>query len=134
MARSKSNPEQLPALSRLEQDIMRTVWNLGECSSAEVIKAYSLVRPLAATTIRTVLTNLRKKGYLEQVPSMEPGYRFRPVVARQQIARRSLRGLLSHFFDDSPHLAISFLLKNEKMSDEELEELKKMIEERQKKG
>ena len=62
---------QLTELSGLELEVMNLVWKLGECTSADVIEAYNEVRPLADTTIRTVLTNIRRKGYLELIPSID---------------------------------------------------------------
>ena len=69
--KGKDTSQSRPELSRLELEIMDVVWELGDCSSAEVIAAYRKKRPLAPTTIRTVLTNLRKKGYLEPIPTIE---------------------------------------------------------------
>ena len=65
MAKRGRGKTDLPELSRLELAVMGVVWELGDCSSAEVIAAFTKRRRLAVTTIRTVLANLRKKGYLE---------------------------------------------------------------------
>ena len=69
--RERSSDKDRPELSRLETEIMDVVWGLGDCSSAEVIATYTRKRSLAPTTIRTVLANLRKKGYLEPIPTIE---------------------------------------------------------------
>ncbi len=120
-----------PELSRLELSVMSTVWDLGECSSAQVIEAFRKRRKLAPTTIKTVLANLRKKGYLEPVPTIERGFRWRPAVSRSTIARRSLRELLKNLFDGSPRQAIAYLLKDEQLSDEDLHEIRRMIRSRE---
>jgi BlaI family transcriptional regulator, penicillinase repressor len=120
----------LPELSRLEQDIMNVVWDLGECSSAEVIAAYTKKRKLAKTTIRTVLANLRKKGYLEPVPSIERGFRLRAVVTRESVAKRSLKDVVSSLFNGSPQSAIAYLLKDEQLDESDLEEIRRMLDER----
>ena len=120
----------LPELSKLEIDIMDLVWDLGECSSAEVIDACRRRRPLADTTVRTVLTNIRKKGYLELVPSVERGFRLRPTVSREEVARRSIRQLVGQFFKDSPQEAIAYLIDEADMNDDALAEVRKLLEER----
>ncbi len=61
---------------------MDIVWLLGECTSAEVTAEFQKRRRLAPTTIRTVLANLRKKHYLEQVPTIERGFRLKATVSR----------------------------------------------------
>lgn len=128
----KSDRERLPELSRLEQEVMRVVWQLGECSSADVIEVYTRERALAKTTIRTVLANLRKKGYLELAPSIERGHRLRPAVAREQVARRSLRSLVTNLFNGSPRHAIAYLLNESDIAAADLEEIRRMIERRTK--
>ncbi|MBI3466211.1 MAG: BlaI/MecI/CopY family transcriptional regulator [Planctomycetes bacterium] len=121
-----------PELSRLELDIMDVVWELGECSSAEVIDAYTAKRPLAPTTIRSVLANLRKKGYLEPVPTIERGFRLRPLVNRESVAQRTLKGLIRTLFGGSPRQAIAYLLKEEAIDERDLEEIRRMLDNRRK--
>jgi BlaI family penicillinase repressor len=130
----KNRVRDLPELSRLEQEIMNVVWNLGECSSAEVIEAYRQKRDLAKTTIRTVMANLIRKGYIEQVPSMERGYRYRPCVSREAVAKRSLRKLVSGLFSGSPRQAIAYLLNDKRMDEADVEEIRRMLDERAKGG
>lgn len=117
-------------LSDLELAVMDVVWELGECSSADVVERFSARRALAPTTIRTVLATIEKKGYLERVPTVERGLRFRPRVEREDVAGRSLRKLVGNLFGGSPRHAIAWLLREENMADAELDELRRMIEAR----
>jgi predicted transcriptional regulator len=121
--------KQLPELSPLELEVMNVIWDLGECTSAEVIAEFTKKRKLANTTIRTVLANIRKKGYLDVVPSVEPRIRFRPRVTKRTVTRRTVKQLLQNMFEDSPREAIAFLLEEEKIDESELEEIKKMLDE-----
>jgi predicted transcriptional regulator len=118
----------LEELSKLELDVMDTVWELGECTSADVITAYRRKRPLANTTVRTVLSNIRRKGYVEIVPSVERGYRIRPAIKREAVAERSLNQLVRSLFRGSPRLAILQLLKEERISSDDLREIQRMLE------
>src|SRR5215831_13741145 len=97
--------ERLKELSPLELAVMGVVWDLGECGSAEVIERFSARRRLAATTIRTVLAAIEKKGYLERVPTTERSLRFRPRVSREAVAGRSLRKLVRALFGGSAYEA-----------------------------
>ena len=94
------------------------------CTSAQVIEKFNENKkePLAATTIRTVLSNLKKKNYIEQVPSMERGHMYRPTKNTQ---RRSLLDLVTFFFNDKPKEAVSCLLPE--LDPEELKELEDEI-------
>lgn len=126
---AKKNKD-LPELSRLEREIMNVVWRLEPCSSAEVIAAYVQERALAKTTIRTVLANLRKKGYIELVPSVERAHRLRAAVARETVGRRSLRDIVLTLFGGSPRHAIAYLIRDEEIDDTDLSEIQRMIEAR----
>ncbi len=135
----KNDSRERPELSRLETEIMDVVWRLGECSSAEVIANYSQAnhpagRRLASTTIRTVLANLRKKGYLKPVPTIEPGFRLRPTVARDSVVRRTLKSLVAGLLGGSPRQAIAYLLKDENLNDDDLEEIRRLIDSQRKGG
>jgi len=134
MGTKKQRKKEMTELSRLEQDVMNVVWDLGECSSAEVIEAYTKKRALAKTTIRTVMSNLRKKGYVEPIPTVERGFRFRPCVSRETVAKRSLKNLVSDLFSGSPRQAIAHLLKHEQIDEDDLEEIRHMIDERKRGG
>jgi BlaI family penicillinase repressor len=122
--------EKLRVLSPLELEVMGVVWELGDCGSAEVIDAMAKVRSLAPTTVRTVLSKLREKGYVELIPTIERGYRFRAAVPRESVARRSLKDLLASLFQGSPREAIAYLLDDADMSDADFEEIRRMIESR----
>src|SRR5262245_20514994 len=130
MPPKKSQTSLRPDLSRLELAVMDVVWELGDCSSAEVIQAFQKIRPLAPTTIRTVLANLRKKNYIEPVPTIERGFRWKATVSRSAIARRSLRDVLKNLFRGSFQQAIACLLNDESVSDDEMQEIRRMIESR----
>jgi BlaI family penicillinase repressor len=120
-------------LSPLELEVMDLVWDLQECSSAEVIRAYKEVRQLADTTIRTVLTNIRKKGYLELVPSIERGHRFRPTFTRDQVARHTLQTLVKRLFKGRAREAVELLLADDLMTKRDLAEIRRVVERRQSK-
>jgi len=130
MTRNRKSTEirGLPELSRLETEVMDVIWGLGECSSAEVTAEFTKKRPLAPTTIRTVLANLRKKGYLEPVATIERGFRLRATVNRDSVARRTLKSLVASLFGGSPRQAIAYLLKHEEIDDGDLAEIRRMLD------
>ncbi len=117
-------------LSALEQDVMRVCWRLKEFSSAEVIEEFCKSRRLADTTIRTVLSKLRDKGYLELVPTTDRRYRMRPTVDRESVAGRLLKQMVLGLFGGSPQEAILCLLQDEGLRLEELDEIRGQIETR----
>ncbi|HUW61476.1 MAG TPA: BlaI/MecI/CopY family transcriptional regulator [Candidatus Bathyarchaeia archaeon] len=124
----------LTPLSRLEQRVMGIVWKLGECSSAEVIAENNKRHPRAETTIRTVLTNLRHKGYLELVPTTERQHCFRATVSQESVGRQSLREIIGGLFAGSPRRALMYMVEDDAIDETDLEVLRKAIEERKRRG
>lgn len=129
--KKKSNAGGEPELTGLELEIMQAIWKRGNATAAEV--GEELKRPLAGTTIHTVLANLKAKGFIEPIPTVERVLRFAPVVAREKVATRSLRQVMRDFFGGSPQLLLAHLLKEEKVSESELAELKAMLRDSKKK-
>ena len=123
----KTNSPDLPELTRFELEIMQVVWDLGSATAAEV--GQRLGRELAGTTIHTVLANLRRKGYLAPVPTVERALRFAPSVAREQVATRSLRRLLGDFFEGSPLRLMAHLKSEEAVDEKELREIAALLKE-----
>ncbi len=128
MVRKKKSSSELIELSQLEMEIMNIVWNLGECSSAQVIEEVGKSKKLADTTIRTVLSNIRKKGYLEAVPTIERGFHVRPIVPKKDVTLRSLRLLTNTLFSGSPKETVSFIINEEKFDDNDLVDIRQMLE------
>ena len=114
-------------LTPLELTLMQVIWERGDATAAEIRQALEKERPLADTTIHTVLAKMRKKGYIKPIPTVERALRFAPLVAREQAARRSLRQLLDEFFDGSRRRLMASLIKEESMDEAELAEIRKML-------
>jgi predicted transcriptional regulator len=134
--RRKRNDEhqRRPALSGLELEVMLVVWELGECTSGDVIEAFRSRRELAASTLRNVLAKLRAKGYLKPVPTIGRGFLLRPTVERRAVEHSTLKSLVASFFEGSPQQAIASLLDASKISNADLDEIRRMIDARKRQG
>lgn len=119
-------------LSGLELEVMNLVWDLGESTSADIVDAFTQRRPLAPTTIRTVLSNIEEKGYLQRVPTTERALRYRPSFPREAVATQTLQQLVGRLFGGSPKAAIAQLLADEELDATELDEIQKLVNRRRK--
>ena len=123
MARKKS-----PTLTDAEHRIMEIVWKRGSASVADVADALEGKDGTAYTTILTMMRILREKGYLTCRKSGR-AHIFTPKVDRATAARKAVRQLLTKFFAGSPGELVLSFLREEKISSEELDELKEKIRE-----
>ena len=130
MKKKQKSKVDLKTLTPMEEEIMCTVWELGECNSGEVHEAHKKVRKLAPTTIRTVLGKLLEKGYVERIPTIERGYRLKPTVSREAVADRLVSRIISSFYGGSPHLLVANLLNDDDVDEETLHEIEDLLNKR----
>jgi len=111
-------------LTNAEHRIMEVIWAKGSATVAEVVEA--LNGKDAYTTILTLMRILKAKGYLV---SRKEGraFVFVPKVDRDTVAQRAVHQLLSKFFAGSPSELVLAFLREEELTSEELDAIKKKI-------
>ncbi len=119
---TRPSPEQL---SRREREIMHAVFALGNRASAEDIRT-RLVDPPGYSAVRAMLARLETKGHLRH---SEDGLRhiYSATTAPGTAKRNALQHYLSVFFGGSRGQLVTALLEDEAWSDEELDELERVI-------
>jgi predicted transcriptional regulator len=123
MARKKSS-----TLTDAEHRIMEVLWRKGSATVAEVVEELEGKNGTAYTTILTLMRILRAKGYLTTQKDGR-AHVFTPKVNREAAARSAVRQLLTKFFAGSPGELVLSFLREEEISPEELDELKRKIQE-----
>lgn len=110
-----------------ELDVMVVLWDRGDATVAEVQE--SLADDLAYTTVLTVLRVLEEKGHIGH---SEEGraYRYHPLVEREEAGASALGRLVDRVFGGSPELLLTQLVKERKLSDGELERMRRLLDER----
>ena len=111
-------------LTNGEHRIMEVIWAKGSGTVADVVEA--LKGEDAYTTILTLMRILKAKGYLT---SRKEGraFVFVPRVDRNTVARKAVSQLLSKFFAGSPSELVLSFLREEELTPEELETIKRKI-------
>ena len=125
MSRAKASAAKL---SRREREIMDILFQLGEASAAEVQER--LVDPPSYSAVRAMLAKLEGKGQIVH-EQRGPRYVYSPVMAKATARKSAMSRLVRTFFGGSASAAVSGLLGSSasQMSDRELDELARMIEE-----
>ena len=83
---------------RLELECLKALWELGEANVRDVQAA--LVRPLAYTTVMTVLDRLARRGCVER-RKVGRGFIYSALLTRDSVRRVALEDLIRCFFDGS---------------------------------
>jgi BlaI family transcriptional regulator, penicillinase repressor len=112
-------------LTNHELRLMNILWERERASVADIVGALE-PPPLAYTTVMTTLGTLEEKGY---VAHDKPGRAFvyHPLVKRSDAATSLLDTLLERFFSSSPKVLALTLLEDERLSDEDIATLKRVI-------
>ena len=76
-------------LSRLELECMKAIWLEGAVTVLQVQNSLKAKRPLAYTTILTVLDRLAKKGALQRIRKGK-AYHYEPTISFVELARNSI--------------------------------------------
>jgi predicted transcriptional regulator len=127
VARKKS-----PNLTEGELRLMDVLWDQGSATVAEVSDGLPKELDLAYNTVLTTLRILEDKGYVEHVKAKEGrAFIYRPLIGRNEAGRNAVRYLVSRFFRNSPELLVVNLLKDEELSDKELQRIRQILAEEQ---
>jgi predicted transcriptional regulator len=98
----------VPALGDLEVQVMRRIWARGQPSTVrEILDDLQRDRPIAYTTVMTVMDNLRKKGWLRRKPNGR-AYRYEPLVSGEEYSAGLLRQALAAS-TDRPAVLMHFI-------------------------
>ena len=111
-------------LTNAEHRIMEVIWARGSATVADVVEA--LKGKDAYTTILTLMRILKAKGYLSTRKEGR-AHVFTVRVDRDTVAKKAVQQLLSKFFSGSPSELVLTFLREEEITAEEIDEIKRKI-------
>lgn len=118
-------------LGRVQLLIMQVLWDKGQATAREITDAINASEPIAHSTVQTLLRGLEEKGSVDHKVEGRT-FVFVPLVKEDVFKRRVTRDLVDRVFDGSAATLMAHLLKHEKVSREEIEEIRKLIRRRAK--
>ncbi len=118
----------MKSLSKKEEEIMEMFWQNGPLTVSEIRKNYSYPRP-HMNTISTQVRLLESNGFLGHEKEGK-GYRYHAIISRDEYRSTSVGSFLSHYYDNSYIDVVSALVKEDRVTVEELEELVKRIKQK----
>ena len=117
-----------PTLTPQELAIMKVVWRLDKATVRDVYEALRDTRPVAYTTVMTMMRILEDKGYLKKT-LVDRAHVYRPAQRRQQVVGAMLRDFLDRVFDGAPDALLLHLAKDNQLTDKQRRIVKQLIEE-----
>jgi predicted transcriptional regulator len=115
----------LSKLPPRERQIVDILYERGPVAVSDICDA--LPDQLSGSAVRAMLKRLEDKGYVRRTES-ERGFLYSPAVSENAAKKSALSEIVRVFFNGSPASAASALLgMSDKLKDDELNELEKMI-------
>jgi predicted transcriptional regulator len=117
-------------LTDAELEIMHVVWELDGGTVRQVHELLNQQRPLAYTTVMTMMNILEEKGHLTRHKEGR-AYRYEPVRPKSQVISGMVDDFVGRVFEGSATPLILSLVKDKKIPKKDLEEIARMIRETQ---
>jgi BlaI family transcriptional regulator, penicillinase repressor len=117
-----------PTLTPQELAIMKVVWRLKKTTVRDVYEDLRATRPVAYTTVMTMMRILEDKGYLKKT-LVDRAHVYQSARPRQQVLGAMVRDFLDRVFDGAPDTLLVHLAKDHKLTEKQRRIVKQLIEE-----
>jgi len=114
-------------LTRAEEQVMQVLWDLEVAYVRDILDKLPKPKP-AYNTVSTIIRILEKKGFVGY-KAFGKAHEYYPLISKKDYRRNYFKGFLTNYFGNSYMALTSFFTKEQDLSLQELEEIKKMIEE-----
>ncbi len=120
----------MKTLTKAEEQIMQAVWKIKEGFIRDIMDVLPAPKP-HQNTVATILKILVEKEFLNVNP-IGRQHQYYPLVSKQKYSKDSMKSLVKGYFDGSFSEAVSFMVKENTISMEELEMLLQQLKKNKK--
>ena len=106
---------------------MKVVWRRNEATVRDVHAALNESRPVAYTTVMTLMRILQEKGYLTRA-THEKAHVYRPAKPRQQVIGGMVRDFLDRVFDGASDALLVHLARDNKLTAKQKRIVQQLLE------
>lgn len=116
-------------LTKAEEQVMQVLWKLGPSFLRDIVEAMPIPRP-HQNTVATLLKILVEKEFVA-INVMGRQHQYYTLLSKEDYSKRSMKQLVKGYFEGSFSNVVSFLVKENNISVEELEGLLQQIKRQQ---
>ena len=116
-------------LTKAEEQIMQALWSLDKAFLRDIVEAMPNPKP-HQNTVATLLKILIEKEFVA-VEGLGRQHRYSPLISKEEYSGKSIKQLAKNYFEGSFSNVVSYLVKENNISVEELESLLKQIKKQQ---
>lgn len=108
-------------LAKREEQIMQAIWNLDRAFIKEIIQALPEPKP-HYNSVATMVKILEEKGFLAH-ESVGNIFQYYPAITKEEYQKHAMKDVVSHYFDNSYSRMLAFFAKEQKLTEEELNDI-----------
>jgi BlaI family penicillinase repressor len=114
-------------LTRAEEQIMQVLWRLGRGFVKDIVDELPEPKP-AYNTVSTIVRILEKKGFVSH-EAFGKTHQYFPLTSKDEYKKSFLKSFIKRYFGDSFQEMVSFFASGRDISLEELEDIRKLLNE-----
>ena len=118
-------------LTKAEEEIMQIIWQLERCTVSDIRNYMATTLGLEKpphSSVSTIVRILEEKHFLDH-KAYGRTYEYFPIVSKDAYSKSSLKRLVSNYFEGSMSNLVSFMVKENDLTAEELNEMLDKLEE-----
>ncbi|MEI6091352.1 MAG: BlaI/MecI/CopY family transcriptional regulator [bacterium] len=119
-------------LTKAEEQVMQILWSLESAIVRDIMTHFPDPKP-AYTTVSTIVRILEKKGFVEH-ENYGNIHKYSPLVSKDEYASEFMNYFVKDYFGNSFSKLVSFFGQKEKISPNDLEEIRKLLIANKEKG
>lgn len=113
-------------LNHSEENIMRILWDLNEGVIHDIIERIPEPKP-PYTTVSSIVRLLEKKGFIDH-KAYGKTHVYSPAIGKEDYAKKSFSNLVKHYFQGSAKNIVSFMVQEDVLQPDEVDELRQLID------
>ena len=112
-------------LTKAEEQIMQVIWKLDKAFLKEIIDELPLPKP-HSNTVATIIKILTEKEFVG-LKVFGRMHQYYPLVSKDAYSKNSMKSLVKSYFEGNFSNAVSFMVKENNLSIDDLELLLKQL-------
>ena len=115
-------------ISDSELEVMKILWEKGECTSPEIIEALSKSTDWGKTTIKTLISRLVSKGAVEQIKREGELYIYKVTVTEKEYKKSENENFITKLYKGSVNNMLLNFVEQKQISKDDLRRILEIIE------
>jgi len=120
----------MKSLTKAEEQVMQALWPLEKAFLRDIVDAMPAPKP-HQNTVATILKILVEKEFV-RIAVLGRQHQYAPLVSKEAYFKATMKGLVKGYFGGSVLSALSFMVKENSISAQDLETLLQQIKKEKK--